>query len=550
MDRTKVEGLGCGARRVALWLAALLAWAVGGAAQAYMVGPALSVEELSTNADLIFQGKVVSSEPVSDAWFKPLEGFVARETQFRVISVLKGEAGDATLRFRHYETDPEPRPRMFEPLYYHFDRDRTYLVFARRSETPGVFRQFQANHTARRDQGVVRCADDTPLPRQGVKEAIWGELTRLLAVPGTGDVLYAIGQLDQMSGGVDNFDGTRDFDRTNVLQAVVPFLTATNASVAQAAITLVGSHNPYLFDERGLFWLATVGSAEIPGIGRMDPRMKNTGGEIYGKDLVALAESPAPSEIRSSAIRALGLVRDPALAASIDRWLADPSTAVRASATLLLADFPGPEIGRHLAILAADPAPEVRVGVARAAGFGQRSELTATLARLLADQDRHVREAAAMSLLSFSPTNPAIRAVFRANLENEEFNPLFLLALAAENPADHLAGLAPVVEQKTEPKNFWGGQIPAFTAWKLLFRYLRAQPSEALASGKLDRYLDALEKVGNYSSSEPRDIYAFYIQRGLTGRARTFREAANKAAQYDLDYYFKQVDQNPSNYLQ
>ena len=57
-----------------------------------------------------------------------------------------------------------------------------------------------------------------------------------------------------------------------------------------------------------------------------------------------------------------------------------------------------------------------------------------------------------------------------------------------------------------------------------------------------------MEKVGNYSSSEPRDIYAFYLQRGMTERAQKYREAAKKAASYDLDYYFKQVDADPSLY--
>ena len=54
----------------------------------------------------------------------------------------------------------------------------------------------------------------------------------------------------------------------------------------------------------------------------------------------------------------------------------------------------------------------------------------------------------------------------------------------------------------------------------------------------------SLEKI----TAEPRDIYAFYLQRALTERAKKFREAARKAASYDLDYYFKRVDQNPSLY--
>ena len=181
--------------------------------------------------------------------------------------------------------------------------------------------------------------------------------------------------------------------------------------------------------------------------------------------------------------------------------------------------------------------------VARASGFGQQAEAVDTLARLLADRESKVRMTAAMSLLSFSPKDKAIAEIFRANVDNEEFKPLFLIALTRENPAQYLDALARAVEQRSEPKNWWGGQIPAFTAWEILFRYLQAQPPEALRSGKLDRYLDAMEKVGNYSSSEPRDIYAFYLQRGMTDRAKKFREAAKKAVSYDLDYYFKQVDQ-------
>ena len=190
----------------------------------------------------------------------------------------------------------------------------------------------------------------------------------------------------------------------------------------------------------------------------------------------------------------------------------------------------------------------MRVCVACAAGFGQEAEAVDTLARLLVDPESNVRTAAAMSLLSFSPKDKAIAAVFRANLTNEEFKPLFLIALAREDPAPYLDALAKSVEQRTEPKNWWGGQIPAFTAWEILFKYLQAQAPETLKSGHLDRYLDAMEKAGNYSSSEPRDIYAFYLQRGMTERAQRYRQAANKAASYDLDYYFKQVDANPSFY--
>jgi HEAT repeat protein len=222
---------------------------------------------------------------------------------------------------------------------------------------------------------------------------------------------------------------------------------------------------------------------------------------------------------------------------------------VRASAALLLADHAGPEAIKSLTALTDDAVPEVRSCVAHSIGFAQRTELANLLGRLLADKDPNVRRATAMSLLSFSSTNEAVAEVFQANIENDEFKPLFLNALAREKPAAHLDALAKAIDEKANPKNWWGGEIPAFTSWKILFKYVQTQPVDNVRSGKLNRYLDAIEKVGNYSSSEPRDIYAFYLQRGMTERAKNYREAANKSASYDLDYYFKAAEKNPSLYI-
>ena len=187
--------------------------------------------------------------------------------------------------------------------------------------------------------------------------------------------------------------------------------------------------------------------------------------------------------------------------------------------------------------------------MARAVGFAQQADAAGVLVKLLADKVFQVRQAAAMNLLSFSPKNAAIATIFRANLGNEEFQPLFLVALAREKPGDCLDALVRTWEEKPRPKNFWGGADPAWDAWTILFRYLRAQPVGAIRSGKLDCYLDAIEKLGNAcSSGPPVDIYAFYLQRGMARRAKKFRQAANKAAPYDLDYYFKRVDANPAQY--
>ena len=459
-------------RRCLINLAVLLACM--DVAQGYKVGPAVSLEKLTDEADIVFKGTAVSGGPVQDEWFKSYRAFRVLQTRFNVISVIKGEWSGDNLMFRHYDEDPRSKGFMFTPQYYHFETGRTYVVFAKSGASSSIFRQLWMYHKSKRDQGVLLCADDKPAVAGTVKQVLWSELTAMLASATDSDVTYAIGQLDQMSGGRSGFDSLSDFERKDVLRAVRGFMSSHQSKIAQAAIGLVGSHNPYMSDERTLFWLATVGSAEVPGIGKMDPKMKNVGGELYWKDMVALADGGTPNETRVMAIRALGLVREPLLKKPIERWLADPVPDVRASAALLLADFPRPETSMRLTALAGDAAPEVRACAARAVGFGQMVEMADVLAKLLADEEFKVRRAAAMSLLSFSPRDEAVGGIFRANIENEEFNPLFLNALARENPADHLDALARAVEEKTEPKRFWGGQIPAFTAWEILFRYLQA----------------------------------------------------------------------------
>jgi hypothetical protein len=513
-----------------------------------VVGPPQSVEKLTEEAELIFKGTVSARAPVKDDRLRTYPGFVATETQFRLVSVLKGDESGQMARFHHYEEDAKSQGRMSEPLHYHFDVGKTYLVFAKRAEQRGVYRQLWTQHGSATNQGAFLCSSNRPVPAKSVKEAIWSELADDLRSANAGDVAYAIHQLDQMSGVLDRFESTHDFDRAKVLEACHGLMSSADQSVATAAITLVGTHNPYLSDERTIFWLATVGAAEIPGIGKMDPKFKNVGGERYWKDLVALAGSKARTETRAQAIRALGLVREPTLRAPLADWLLDPKPAIRAAATILLADYPGPDTDKQLVAMMGDASAEVRASAVTAAGFAQRDTIVGALAHLLNDKVERVRSSASMSLLSFSPKTESVAKIFRTNLANEEYKPLFLIALARRDPGRYLDALAMAVERKQEPANYWGGQIPAFTAWEILFKYLQSLPIAQLRSGKLDRYLDAIEKVGDYSSSEPRDIYALYVRSGMMSRAKRYRSNAVKAVSYDLDYFFKQVDANPSLY--
>lgn len=519
-----------------------------------MVGAAVPLEKMAGDADLIFKGTAISSQVVNDAAFRELPGYACYETQFKIVSVVKGEPLTGSLKFHHYDIHSDAKAFAYSPQSYHFEPGKSYLVFAKRNEAGG-FQQIWMSHTGMVDEGVLRCADERPVESSASKRIIWSELTGLLRSKDADEIIYAIRHLDEFSSGgsgwEDGFSGLSalsEFSRVDVLAAVHGLISHPEANVARQAITTLGSHNPCMAEDSAQFWLATVGKVPQPGLAAWNAKMENIGGKLYRDELVALADGKADASIRGLAASALGLVRDPALREPILRWLDDPASEVRSAAVLLVADFPALATRERVDALANDPAKAVRVAVAHVIGFGQYDSLTPVLSKLLTDENADVRKAASMSLLSFSPQEPQIATVFRDNLKNAEFAPLFLLALARDQPGEYLDGLAEVVERQTQPGNGSNGQISAFTAWELLFKYLQARPAQTVVSGRYDRYLDAMEKVGNYSSSEPRDIYAFYVQRGMTERAKRYRQAANKAAAYDLDYYFKQVDASPSTY--
>lgn len=544
-DRRRAGGVPC-VQAPGVWLIIVICLlAARGMALGYMVGPALTLDQLTAEADFIFKGEALGSAPAQDEWFKPVFGFATRETRFKVISQIKGESADGEVRFRHYDKDG-PDAGSFMPQHYHFEPGQTYIVFAQKNAA-GV-RQIRLNHTQRMDLGVLHCRDQRPVTGKTLTEIYWAELLLLRDSPAPDDVVYAVEQLDGMSERLGS-RGTTDFSRLEVLTSIHGLMARPEPAIAQAAIRLVAADSPYLDDWAATGWLSTVGM-QNPGIAPLDRGVRNAGGALCWRELAAVANGPASPETRALAIRALGLVKAEALRPMLVRWLQAPEAGVRAAAVLLFTDFasPDPYTTGQFAGFAADPAPEVRRGVAHAIGFMQDPAIVPVLGKLTKDVDAHVRRAALESLHAFRPASPAVVAALTADLGNPESQPLSLLVLAREDPGAHLEALAEVVEAKTHPTNWSGGEIPAFTAWKLLFKHLRSQPPADVRSGKWNRYLDALEKVGNYSSSEPRDIYAFYLQREMPERAAKYRAAAKKSVTYDLDYYFEMVDKEPAAY--
>ncbi len=531
--------------------------------QAYLVAPAASLEELAAEADVIFKGTCLSTGAVKDDSFPSLTGFRSSATNFKVISVLKGEgpAAGAEAVFHHYEPAPPDKNGWFMsymPQQYQFTKGRTYLVFAKKTAQGVTLRQVWDHHTGKSDQGALQCASDEPTPAGSLKEVLWLELNLLLKSSDAKDVLYGIRQMDSLSdpqgrkegddGSHSSYDHTRDFERSDVLKAIGPLLKHADAEVVQAAITLAGSGNPYLSEERAPYWLNAVGASQITGLGAMDARMPNPGGIMYREELAAIADSTAPATVRALAIRALGLVKHARIAGGMQMWQRDAEAPVRAAATMLQADYPGEAARPHVTARASDPSPEVRRCAAYVVGCLQDTSLLPLLGALLKDGDAGVRRAASESLLSFSPREPEVVALMRAHAETPEFFPLFANALAAQDVPAHLELLAKITESKPSPTNWSGGQVPSFTAWKLLFKHLQGVPGSELKSGRWDRYLSAMENGYVTGSSEPTYIYAFYLKRGMPERARAYREKMKKAVTYDIDLYFKRVDENPSGY--
>lgn len=507
---------------------------------AYKVGPAKSLDQIVQESDLIVKATVLTSSTTQEAWFDKVAGFDAYATGMHVVSVIKGNVPAMDIVFQHYGTSKNPPfAAWYAPQFYDFEVGRSYIVFAKKTDTDGVFRQLWKNHLSKRDQGVVLAADDSPVTAKGVADIVWTELTHLLASPDTKDIVYAIRQLDEMSN-KQAWDHLQDFPRDRALKAIAHLLFSKNSEIAVPTIRAIGAWSPYLDDAEAPFWLTTIGGRKIAGLSERDAKVDNEAARQYWRELVALADSDLPTDVRSLAIRALGRASEPKVLEVIPRWIKNSEPLIRQAAAILLSDFPGPETAQFLTDLAKDQSAEVRVGVARAIGFGQFSGLLPQLDQFFHDTNPTVRTAAALSLVSFAAdkTEP----ILKKNLNDSDFKSIFVNILAETNPEPYLDVLCEVIDKQLEPHDFWGGQIPSFTSWHILFDYVQKQNPQVLQSGRLDKCFDVLERAKVHTSSEPRDLYAFYMKNGMMARAQKLREMCKKTVTFDMESYFNGVD--------
>ena len=510
----------------------------------YPVGQPLKLNQIVQESDVIFKAKAGSSDSIEDDWFQEYRGFDAHATSMHIISVIKGNILTRKAIFRHYGLAKDFKGGFsFMPQIYRFEANRPYIVFAKNTDREGVFRQLWKYHKQKEDQGVVLAADDQPIAQgKSVKEVIWSELNKLLVSKDPKDVVYAIRQLDEMSNMYKLGGGftLEDFDRDKVLDAVASLMFSKEKEIAIATIRTIGAVSPYIYRHNEVHWLATVGAGNIRGIGKRDANVKNEDAGRYWKDLVAVADGDGPMELRALAIRALGREGETRTFEAASHWVKEPEPLIRQAGAILLSDFPGRKASHFLKKLSGDDASEVKVGVARAIGYGQFSDLLPVLNRLIQDENADVSTAAALSLLSFAPARA--ERVLKANLDHPDFKSVFVNALAEANPEPYLDSLVEIIEKKLEPHNFWGGQIPYWTSWQILFKYIRGLGDESLRSGNLDKYLDVLENAQMGSSGPPRDLYALYVRHKMMERARRFREKCKTTIRFDMENYFKKVD--------
>ena len=533
-------------------LAAAILCTLEASLSAYPVGPAISLDEMFGQADLVCKAEVVSTKPVEDPWFEKVPSFQAVETRLKVIGLYKGQPKAKEIAFRHYAEDNKGGGFAYMPQHYKFEVGRTYILFAAKTDQEGTYRQLWKQHKSQEDQGVVLAASKEPHADESIKEVIWRELSGLLKSDKKEDVFYGLTHLNELSGG-DYFE-LHDFEREKVLDAARRLITHRDGDVARVAIGVLGSRNPYMSHDFAPGWLASIGGGDIPGYGLWDPTKENLGGKLYWKQLAAVVDSDAPAQTRALAVRAMGRAHELAIGPAIKPWIDDKEPAVRQAAIVLLSDYAVQFEPELLKRLMADPEPLVRQGVAQAIGFGQFKEQASVLTALLADKDTRVARDAALSLLSL-PLETS-RPILEANIDHPQYQPLFVNALAAADPEPYLPRLIEIIKQKREPENWWGGRIPWGVSWDLLFKHAQAQTTAKLNGRDFDKVLEALEYPASgdpkgpsyYSSAEPRDLYALYKQRGMAERAKKFRATCVKNITYDIDYFFKKVDERPETF--
>lgn len=507
---------------------------------AYHVGPALGLDKMAAQADLVCKARVIGTSLITNAAFRDLRGFQVQADMLEIISVLKGDPGTNRVLFQHYASARRKGFGQYSPQSYDLELGESYLIFAGRTENPGEFRQLHDSHSGKEDEGAMRTLDARPITGVSIKEAHWHELNLLLTNRFAADPVYAIKQLDAMSvicpadkgqfGTV--WDHANDFRRDLVLNVLRPLLIHPNDEIALAAL--------------GCF-RAKEGCLTYPASTVVE--------------LLRIANTSPSIPRRIAAIRALSDVSILELKNDLPHWLGDPSPELRAQAVLLLASYPGSDSERALRERAADDSPKVRVAVAETIGNGKFEHLLPVLVKLFSETNgvrtADVHGSAGDALLKFEINQ--VSTILKSHLGDAAFRLPFLCKLAKSDSGPWLSDLTAALEARHENfLNDFEANHPGskrgdprfentisgifYEIWNIIYDSLEKMPDEAFLNDWLNRQLVALENAGTTGSSEPGKLYKLYRLKGLEERAIKYRKECQRTFSYDIDYYFKLVD--------
>lgn len=535
-------------------------------ASAFRVDGPIPLSDLMATSDVIAKATAGTTRPVRPGDWNEIPGFRVYQTEFKVISALKGEP-PRRFYFRHYGWNPrDPARPMWSPQYYQFRRDETYLLFARKTASDTILEPFSSDWREKLDEGVFWTLDDRPTRAADIQELIWQEMELQLDRGDAERIEYAIGQLDAHSG--CRRHSPRDHDRRRTLARIHTFASHPDAAVAWAAIQAIGADSPLvnyryylprdfrppdwenfqakLFSPRSYHdlshqWLALVSIRPTSGIAKWEGPLTNELARPYIRELVAAVEQGTNTWVRAMAVRALGRVCDPEVGQRLGAWTKDADPDVRQVAVLLVADYP--ERVTNLVTAADDEQPGVRAAAMNAIGLGQYTAQLALLEKGLSDPASEVRALAARSLLSLDPdiADPVLERL----CQSSPCEPEYINALAERAPARYADQLADIVASSPESTLHIAGMIPYARSWQLLWEYLQALPPDAFRDGRWDRHLEALAKAKFHGSSEPRDLYAWFLIMGWEERAARFRAMCGLHKPGDLEVFFQRVRELP-----
>ncbi len=472
-------------------------------ARAYLVGPAPGLGALNASSALVAKVTALDAQPVEDASFQVLPGFVVTQTRFRVVSVLKDETGKVApggeIEFRHYApiSDSERVFAMYVPHYYRFVAGRSYLLWAKKSADG--WQQFSTAPTQFQQQGALLAPDDAPVAGQ-ISDVIWQQTNALLRSPKASDQVSALGVLNAMSsvrvGG--SLGGTGDFRAVPVLDAMAPLIGSQNSDVALAAIALARLDAARVTDLLIAATFRDDSAVRVAALDALRP-VKTAAVETRAREAAREAEA----RVGAAGLRLLGTFPDATTRATWKRAFAG------ANAPLIMGAIEGVRIARDAPMLPA-------------------------LAALLDNANADVQQQAANAMLGLPAASA--QSWWKKASAHPHWGPVFTVKLAenSRDTAAYLAALTAIVARDREPVT--SGQSAVYASRRLLLQYLGAQTRADLQKpGKFTAIYDALQTPDDLGQT--LDLYRLYRKNGLKTRAQNVRARAETANPQYKSYF-------------